>query len=403
MKRSLLIRQSCRTLLRYKLRSAFMMLGTFLGIASLTLVISIGKGAERKILTTIRQLFGSSSILVMARGTRFMGGPRAGAARLTLDDLAAVAAELPDIEVWDPQQAVPDAAVRRGDAATTARVLGASDRFERAWNRRVIRGEAFGVAAMSSSARVALIGETVARRLFPSADPLEGEILIGAVPFRVTGILEPFGTDLHGMDRDNEIVVPISTLMRRVMNVDSIAAAKLIVIDRGNVAGNVREVRRILRQRHAIAEGQPDDFTILSAVEIQKNVAMIQRVLFLYLPMVAGVALLVGGIVSATLMLSAVSERIAEIGLRRAVGARPADIRLQFLIETAITTLIGGIAGVVVGYAAAQMLATRFHLGDIFSWPAVLLGIVLSIVTGLAAGVAPARRAAAMQPVEALR
>ncbi len=403
MKRSPLVRQSFRTLLRYKLRSAFMMLGTFLGIASLTLVISIGKGAERKILATIRQLFGSSSILVMARGTRFMGGPRADAARLTLDDLAAIAAELPDIQVWDPQQAVPDAAVRRGDAATTARVLGASERFERAWNRRVTRGETFGVAAVSSSARVAMIGETVAKRLFPGEDPLDGEILIGAVPFRVTGILEPFGTDLHGMDRDNEIVVPISTLMRRVMNVDSIAAAKLIVVERGNVGGNVREVRRILRERHAIAEGRPDDFTILSAVEIQKNVAMIQRVLFLYLPLVAGVALLVGGIVSATLMLSAVSERVAEIGLRRAVGARPADIRLQFLIETAITTLIGGIAGVVVGYGVAQMVATRFHLGDIFSWPAVLLGLVLSIVTGLAAGVAPARRAAALQPVEALR
>jgi putative ABC transport system permease protein len=403
MKRTLLVRQSLRALLRYKLRSGFMMLGTFLGIASLTLVISIGKGAQRKILATVRQLFGSSSILVMARGTRFMGGPRADAARLTVDDVAAIAEELPQIEVWDPQQAVPDAPVRRGDAATTARVLGHSERFGQTWERRVTRGEAFGASSVSASARVAMIGETVARRLFPGEDPLDGEVLIGAVPFRVIGILEPFGTDLHGMDRDNEIVVPISTLMRRVMNVDTIAAAKLVVAQGAGVAANVTEVRRILRQRHAIAEGRPDDFTILSAVEVQKNVAMIQKVLFLYLPLVAGVALLVGGIVSATLMLSAVSERIAEIGLRRAVGARPKDIRTQFLLETAITTLLGGVAGVLAGGAAAEMVATRFHLGEIFSWPAVLLGIALSILTGLAAGVAPARRAAALQPVEALR
>jgi putative ABC transport system permease protein len=403
MKTARIVRHSFKALFRYKLRSGFMMLGTFLGIASLTLVVSVGKGAERKILDTIRQLFGSSSILVMARGTRFMGGPRADAARLTIDDAAAIAAELPEIEVWDPQQAVPDAPVRRGNAATTARVLGASERFERAWSRGVTRGEAFEASAVNGSARVAMIGETVSGKLFPGQDPVGGEILIGAVPFRVIGILERFGTDLHGMDRDNEIVVPISTLMRRVMNVDTIAAAKLIVAEHASVAGNVTEVRRILRRRHAIAEGRPDDFTILSAVEVQKNVARVERVLFLYLPLVAGVALLVGGIVAATLMLSAVSERIGEIGLRRAVGARPEDIRLQFLIETAITTLMGGAIGILAGYALAQWIATRFHLGEIFSWPAVLLGIVLSILTGLAAGVAPARRAAALQPVDALR
>ncbi|HXH37058.1 MAG TPA: ABC transporter permease [Thermoanaerobaculia bacterium] len=403
MKTTRMFRHSVRTLGRYKLRSAFMMLGTFLGIASLTIVVSVGKGAERKMLATIRQLFGTSSILVMARGTQFMGGPRADAARLTMDDIAAIAAELPQIEVWDPQQAIPDEPVRRGDAATTARVLGQSERFQRAWDRGVTRGESFDASAVNASARVAMIGETVARRLFGAQDPIGGEVLIGSVPFRVIGVLQPFGTDLHGMDRDNEIVVPISTLMRRVMNVDTIAAAKLIVNDRASVAANAAELRKILRERHAIPAGRPDDFTLLTAVQIQKTLAKVRRVLFLYLPLVAGVVLLVGAIVAAALMLSAVSERVGEIGLRRAVGARAGDIRLQFLIETAITTLIGGAAGVIAGYAGAQMLATRFHLGEVFSWPAVLLGLALSIATGLLAGVVPARRAAALQPADALR
>jgi putative ABC transport system permease protein len=403
MKTARMFRHSLRTLGRYKLRSAFMMLGTFLGIASLTLVVSVGKGAERKMLATIRQLFGTSSIVVMARGTQFMGGPRADAARLTTDDIAAIAAELPQIEVWDPQQAVPDASVRRGNAATTARVLGESERFQRAWDRGVTRGETFDASAVSSSARVAMIGETVAKRLFGAEDPIGGEVLIGAVPFRVIGVLERFGTDLHGMDRDDEIVVPISTLMRRVMNVDTIAAAKLIVSEQASVAANARELRKILRQRHATPAGRPDDFTLITAVQVQTMLGKIRRILFLYLPLVAGVILLVGGIVAAALMLSAVSERVGEIGLRRAVGARAEDIRLQFLIETAITTVIGGVAGVIAGYVGAQMIATRFHLGEIFSWRAVLLGLVLSITVGLVAGVVPARRAAALQPADALR
>ncbi len=403
MKTTRMVGHSIRTLGRYKLRSGFMMLGTFLGIASLTWVVSVGQGVERKALATLRQLFGTSSILVLARGTRLMGGPRADAARLTIDDVAAVAAELPQIEVWDPQQAIGEAPVRRGDAATTARVLGQSERFQKAWQRNVIRGEEFDASAVNASSRVAMIGETVARRLFGAEDPIGGEVMIRSVPFRVIGVLQPFGTDLHGMDRDNEIVVPISTLMRRVMNVDTISMAKVIVREQASVAANADELRLILRRRHGIAEGKPDDFTLITTVEVQKNLTKIRRVLFLYLPLVAGVVLLVGGIVSAALMLSAVSERIGEIGLRRAVGARSEDIRLQFLIETAIITLIGGVAGVFAGYVGAQLIAARFHLGDVFSWSAVLVGIALSIATGLLAGVAPARRAAALQPADALR
>jgi putative ABC transport system permease protein len=152
-----------------------------------------------------------------------------------------------------------------------------------------------------------------------------------------------------------------------------------------------------------IAEGQPDDFTVLTALQVQQTVAMVQRVLFVYLPLVAGVALIVGAIVAASLMLVSVNERVGEIGLRRAVGARSEDIRLQFLIETAATTLGGGIAGLALGYAGAEMAANRMHLSVIISWSTVLLAITASVITGLIAGVAPARRAARLQPVDALR
>jgi putative ABC transport system permease protein len=398
-----LVSHSMRALMRYKMRSGFIMLGTLVGVAALTLVITVGGGVERKVLKTVRQLFGESSIVVMAGGTQFMGGPRPGAARFTIDDVTAVAREVPDIEAWDPQQAMPNASVRRGDAATTARVLGESERWGHVWERQVSRGDDFDAAAVNGSARVAVIGETVAHELFGHDDPIGAEIMIGSVAFRVIGMLEHFGTDLHGMDRDNEIVVPISTLQRRVMNVDIISVAKLNVKNASRSEDTAGDVRRVLRARHALVEGKPDDFHIITAVEVRKMVATVQRVLFVYLPIVAGVAILVAGIVAATLMLASVNQRVGEIGLRRAVGARPGDIRLQFLVEAAVTTLGGGVIGVVLGGIGARIASDHLKLGAIFSWNAILLGLLVSVVTGLLAGVIPARRAARLPPAEALR
>lgn len=398
-----LARHSLKAMARYPLRSGFMMLGSFVGVAALTLVVSVGEGAERKLLATVRQLFSGSSILVMSGGGRHMGGPRAGAARLTLEDIEAVAREVPAIEAWDPQRMLSGTPLRYGEASATARVVGQSERSERVWDRGVSQGEYFDAAAVAGSARVALLGETVVRELFGDEDPLGAEILVGSVRFRVVGILEAFGTDAHGMDRDDEVVVPISTALRRLANADTIHTAKLLVRDPAAVEETAREVRRVLRERHALATDQPDDFRIVTPIYVQGMVARVQKILFLYLPLVAGISLAAGGVVAASLMLASVNERVREIGLRRAVGARPGDILLQFLLETAVTTLGGGLAGLLVGCVGARMVADRMALGDVLSWKAILLGIVAAAVTGLLAGVAPARRAARQQPVDALR
>jgi putative ABC transport system permease protein len=397
-----LVRHSLRSITRFKLRSGFMMLGSFLGVAALTLVLSIGESAERKILSTVRQLFGSSSVLVFSGGGRMMGGPRSGGARMTLADVEELARELPAIEAWDPQQ-FRRMTVRSGDASATARVLGQSERSERVWDRGVTSGEFFDAAAVASSARVALVGETVVRDLFGDEDPLGAEILVGSVRFRVIGILEPLGTDAHGMDRDDEVVIPISTAMRRVMNVDTIWGARLLVKDPALVEETARQVRQILRERHTLASSQPDDFTVITPIQVQKMVSRVQKVLFLFLPLVAGISLLAGGVVTASLMLASVNERVGEIGLRRAVGARPDDIQLQFLLETAVTTLGGGLWGLVLGGIAAQAVASRMKLDGFFSWKALVVGLVAAAVTGLLAGVVPARRAARLQPADALR
>jgi len=398
-----LVVHSFKALKRFRFRSAVLMLGSLVGVAALTLVVSVGEGAQRKMLSTVRQLFGGSSILLITGGGRIIGGPRPGAARLTLDEIAGIVRQLPEVEAWDPQQGLTSEPVRSAAGTTTARVLGESERFERVWNRSVIRGEPFDAAAVAGSARVALIGATVARDLFGTEDPLGAEIQIGSVHFRVTGLLEPFGTDAHGMDRDAEIVVPLTTLQRRVMNVDTIGGAKLLVRDPTRVEETARALKALLRERHALATGQPNDFTIITATQVQRMVGKVERVLFVFLPLVAAVSLLVGCVVAASLMLASLSARVGEIGLRRAVGARPWDIQLQFLLETAVTSLGGGVLGLVAGSVIAEVVARRFTLGGVFSWKAILLGLAAATLTGLLAGVAPARRAAKLAPADALR
>lgn len=400
---SRLVRHSIRAMRRYKVRSAFIMLGSFVGAAALTLVVSMGGAAERKVLATVEQLFGASSILLMTGGSQLMSGARGDAARLTLDDVEAAVSELPQIVAWDPQQAIPNASVRAEGKSGTARVLGASERFEQVWNRGASRGASFDEADVASSARVAVIGETIAHELFGDADPLEAEILIGNVPFRVVGVLERFGTDLHGMDRDDEIVVPISTMMRRVMNVDNIAGAKLLVRDAAQVNDTAKAFERILRERHNLAAGRPNDFTMITATRVQKMMDKTRRTLGVYLPVAAGIVLLVAAIVAASLMLASVNERVSEIGLRRAVGAQVEQIQMQFVIETAATMLVGAIAGIIAGSIGAQIAADRLQLGDVLSWRAALLVLVVSAITGALAGVIPARRAAKLDPANALR
>lgn len=403
MKAARLVRHSLKEATRFRLRAAFLVLGSLVGVAALSLVVALGEGAERKISATVRQLFGGSSILLMPGGGRLLGGPRPGAARLTLEEVEAAVREIPEVTAWDPQQALTREAVRQGDASVTARILGQSERYERVWDRGVTRGVGLEASDIASAARVALIGATVARRLFGDEDPLGREIRVGTVPFRVVGLLEPFGTDLHGLDRDAEVVVPISTLMRRVLNVDTLGGAKILLGDPGQVEPAARELTRLLRARHGLAVGAPNDFSLITSTGVQRTVRQVERALFVFLPLAAVVILLTSGAVSASLMLASVGARIGEIGLRRAVGARPADIQAQFLLESAFTSLAGGLLGLLAGGAFASWVARRFALGDVFSWKAIALGLAAALATGLLAGVLPARRAARLQPAEALR
>jgi len=186
-----LIGHSAGMMKRHKLRTGFMMVGGLIGVAALTLVISVGQAMKQKMLSMARQVFGEASLMVMDGGGHMMGGPRNPGTRLKLDDIQALANQVPGIENWDPQQGLT-AAVRRGDASDTAQILGVTERFEGVWGRTASRGALFDSAAVKSSARVAIVGQTVVRQVFGDEDPIGADIQIGSVPFRVIGVLEPW-------------------------------------------------------------------------------------------------------------------------------------------------------------------------------------------------------------------
>jgi putative ABC transport system permease protein len=397
-----LLRTSLLTLLRHPLRSSFLMLGSLVGVAALTLVVSAGDSAQHRVLTTIRRNFGPSSIVVSSGGPLLVGGPRDDAARLTLDDAAALGG-LPAVADWDPILSVDGIPVKRGDASATARVVGCSERAPQVWERGAAAGEYFDAAQVSSSARVAVLGASTARELFGSEDPLGAEIQVGSVPLRVIGVLEPIGSDAHGNDRDAELAVPITTAMRRLLHVDAIRGVRLSVRDPAMVEATGREARALLRERHGLAADRPDDFTVTTPLAAQRMLSRMRGVFLVFLPLVAGVALLAGAAVAASVILLSVTERTPEIGLRRAVGARPRDVAWQLLLETAVTTTLGGILGAALGCAATLFLSHTVRIPMSISWPAVLVGLFLAAGSGLAAGVLPARKAARLHPVEALR
>ncbi len=390
---------------RHRLRTFFMMLGTFMGVLAFTLVVAIGQGTRDSVLGNIERMFAGSSIFLSAGGGGMMGGPRADGPTTTLvmEDLEVIQAAVPGIRVYDPMIMAGSREVVYQGNSSSVRVLGHSERHEEVWDRGVSRGAFIGEAEVRSSARVALVGETLVRELFQGADPIGLQLRIGTVPFDVIGVLDSMGIDPHGWDRDNEVLIPVTTMMRRVMNVDYVQSAKFLAESGTDLDGVVLAIEDLLRERHALAEDVPNDFSMITPVQVQEMVGSMNRIFTLFLPLLAGVSLLIGGIVVANLMLMGVNERRSEIGLRKAVGARGRDVWVQFLLESSLVTVVGGLLALVVAAVTLGVIGRFMEIPSIMPWEAAFLGLGAAVAVGLLAGVAPARRAAALDPVATLR
>jgi putative ABC transport system permease protein len=408
MKLGALLRIALRALAVNKLRSALTMLGIVIGVGAVIVMIAVGSGAQARVEEQIRAL-GSNLLLVMP-GSTTAGGVRMGfgsGSTLTEDDVVAINRDIPEALAAPALRG--SAQVIWGNANWSTQVFGVTPEYLDVRQWALVAGRGFEPAEMAGAAKVCLIGATVAKQLFGAADPLDQSIRIKRVPFTVIGVLELKGQSMMGTDQDDLVLVPIKTARSRVLGTASAARNRTVGTIWVKAAEGVdtkvveEQVRALLRQRHRLQPGADDDFSLRNLAEVMAAQEASSRVLALLLAAVASVSLLVGGIGIMNIMLVSVTERTREIGLRMAVGARTRDILGQFLVEAVTLSLIGGLVGVALGIGGALAIAQLAGWRILISPEAVALAVAFAFVIGVFFGFYPARKAARLNPVEALR
>jgi putative ABC transport system permease protein len=401
-------RIAVRALRVNKLRSALTMLGVVIGVGAVITMVAVGSGAQARVAEQIQSL-GSNMIIVLS-GSANAGGVRMGSGSqltITEDDAWAIQRELPVVAAAAPT-ARGGAQVVYGNLNWATGIQGVTPEFFVAREWDVADGRVFTQEEVDGAAKVALIGQTVAGNLFADGDPLNQVIRIKNVPFTVIGVLERKGQTTFGQDQDDTVLIPLSTAKKKVIG-SSQANARAV----GSIAVKVREaramqeaeqeIRGLLRQRHRLQSYQEDDFWIRNLTEVLQSQEASSRVLTLLLAAIASVSLLVGGIGIMNIMLVSVTERTREIGLRMAVGARGRDILLQFLVEAVTLSLIGGTIGIALGLGGSYAIAYFAQWRTLVSTEAVAVAFAFSAAVGVFFGFYPARKAAALNPIDALR
>jgi len=386
----LLISSSLRNLVRFKLRSFFMSIGIVLGVATLIVGNTLGAGAAEKIGDQINQMFGPGTIFIVS-------------SELKQPDLQAVEDELDQIIAAAPRMMMGELEVSSAGRSIQAGVAGYSANADYVWNRSVTDGRFFDKRDIERDSRVALIGNKLEVELFGAGGAMGEEIMISSVPFEVVGILEPIGIDPHGEDRDMEVYVPYTTAQRRLANTDLVGMAKFVVSNAEQVDEDAEEIAIFLRKRFQIAEGERDTFQLYTSKFADVAAARAKRMLKVYVLLAAVVVLLVAAVVIASIMLVVVRERIAEVGLRKAIGATSRSIAMQFLWEATTVSLVSGLLGIVVGFGASAALANVYDVPMQLKPLGLLIAIGAAMLVGIVSGILPARRAARLDPIEALR
>ena len=403
-----LFRIALRALAINKLRSALTMLGIVIGVGAVIVMIAVGAGAQKRVEEQIRAL-GSNLLLVMS-GARTQGGVRlalGSGQTLSEDDAIAINREIPEALAAPALRG--GAQVVLGNTNWSTQIYGTTPEYLLVREWALAAGRSFEPSETSGAGKVCLIGSTVARELFGATDPVGQVVRIKRVPFTVIGVLETKGQSLMGTDQDDLIIMPISTARGRVLGSATQAKQRAVgtiwvkAADGYDTKLVEEQVRALLRQRHRLQPGSDDDFSLRNLQEVMSAQEASSRVLALLLAAVASVSLLVGGIGIMNIMLVSVTERTREIGLRMAVGARTRDILGQFLVEAVTLSLIGGLIGVALGTGASLAIGSFLGWRVLLSPEAIGLAVAFAFVIGVFFGFYPARKAARLNPVEALR
>jgi putative ABC transport system permease protein len=392
-----------KALRRNKLRSGLTALGIIVGVFSVIAMMAVGDAAQATIQARVASL--GESLLIVFAGSRRSGGANAGlgsASTITLSDAEAIRREVVDVVAVSPEVTTSAQTIANGRNWST-NIVGESPEFLRIRSWGLKSGSMFNDRDIRGATKVAVIGAKPAHELFGFLDPLGQTVRLKNIPFLIIGALAEKGAGIGNQNQDDRIIIPFTTAMKRLtgdkflrsINVQIGAAARMEVAQ--------QQLTLLLRQRHRLLPGTEDDFSVLSQKEIADTVNSVSSVLTLLLGAVAGMSLLVGGIGIMNIMLVSVTERTREIGIRIAMGAQPADIRSQFLIESVTLCLIGGISGIVLGFGASGLVAAFTRFTAPVSAASIVIALSVSLLIGIAFGLYPARRAAALDPIDALR
>ncbi len=396
-------RIALRTLFSHRLRTALAALGIVIGVCAVIVMVAIGEGAQREVLSRI-QAMGTDLVVVASGQVKVVAGRKrqtGDVTTLTMRDLRAVREEARRILAVAPSQS-RKMLVRFETVSATTTIDGTAEEILAIRNLRLRSGRFFSDEENRSLQRVAVIGTTVAGNLFEDRNPVGETVRIGKVGFEVVGVLDEKGTDLVGNDQDDVIFVPVDTALRRLFNITYINSLFIRAKSSALIDEAAAEVTALLRERHRLGE-KPDDFTVQSQTEILKTEEETSQTFTNLLGAVAAISLLVGGVGILAVMLMAIKERTREIGVRRAVGALRRDLLLQFIVESLVLSVCGGATGILLGIGLA-FGAARFTQWPIsLSWPAIALAFFFSAAVGLLFGVYPAAKAARLDPIEALR
>jgi putative ABC transport system permease protein len=389
-------------------RSALTMLGIIIGVAAVIAMVAVGSGATARIQEQIQSI--GSNLIIVLPGSISSNGVRLGSGAvvtLTEDDAKAIAAECPSVSAVAPTvRGGVQVVYGNNNWATT--VQGITPDYMTIRDYTMMFGQFFTDQDVDAAAKAAVLGETVAQNLFGDSDPTGQVVIIKNVPFTVAGVLTPKGQSPSGQDQDDIILLPISTAKEKVLGTNKAnakAVGSLMVQAIGPQAMDQaqQEMEALLRERHRILPGLDDDFTIRNLTEVFAAQETSAQVMSILLGAIASVSLIVGGIGIMNIMLVSVTERTREIGLRQAVGAKTRDILSQFLVEAVTLSLLGGIIGIVVGLAASWLISYFAQWSTVVSLLSIMMAFVFSALVGVFFGYYPARKAAFLDPIEALR
>ena len=397
------LRVAIDSLLGHKTRALLTMLGIIIGVGAVIAMVAVGQGAQSAVEAQIASL--GTNVLILFPGSMMQGGTRSAAGTevsLTEEDVDAIRKQCPAVGLVTPS-ARTGRQVVAGNLNWSTTIYGGNTEYFLIRDWRIRSGEFFTETDVRAATKVCLLGQTVVRSLFQGEDPLGQTVRIGKLPFTVIGTLEPKGQNTMGMDQDDIIIAPFSTVQRKILNQDFVGAILLSAVTKGRIPEAQEQVSEILRIRHRLAEWQENDFTIRTQTDIATAATATTDIMTTLLGSIASVSLLVGGIGIMNIMLVSVTERTREIGVRMSIGARRRDILGQFLTEAVMLSVLGGLIGVGIGLIASNLISQLAGWVILLSPGSVALAFVFAVIVGVFFGFYPAQKASRLNPIDALR